>query len=131
MKLDDLNRKYFALYDELYHAQRFLTEKQFDVMSKTLQQQYSEELEVTLMEKAIDIGKNTFELRFKSRMYVPRRVWFCYNKIAKKLLKQYQAEFMTYMNSLGEKHEDKESHALMSVNTSLTVDNSTQSQEER
>ena len=100
MQLAELNRKYYALYNELYSAQRFLTEKQFELMAKTLQMQYFDELDVSVTERLLEVGRSTFELKFKSRMYVPRRGFFGYNRIAKRLLKQYKAEFLTALQAL-------------------------------
>lgn len=100
MTIEALNDKYFALYGELFYNRALLTEKQYDVITKALLQQYLEELDVCVTERLLEVGQDTFELKFKSRMYVPRRGFFGYNKIAKRLLKQYKAEFLTALQTL-------------------------------
>ncbi len=100
MTIEALNDKYFALYGELFYNRALLTEKQYDVITKALLQQYLEELDVCVTERLLEVGRDTFELKFKSRMYVPRRGFFGYNKIAKRLLKQYKAGFLTALQTL-------------------------------
>lgn len=100
MSLEQLNVKYYDLFEQLNKARRFLTDKQFDIMAKILQQQYLEELDICLIERILKVGVATFELKFKSRVYVPRRGFFGYNKIAKRLLKQYKAKFLTELKKL-------------------------------
>ena len=100
MTIEALNDKYFASYGVLFSNRSVLTEKQYDVMTKALLQQYLEELDVSVTERILEVGRDTFELKFKSKMYVPRRGFFGYNKIAKRLLKQYKAEFLTALQAL-------------------------------
>ncbi len=100
MSLEQLNVKYYDLFEKLNKARRFLTGRQFDIMAKILQQQYLEELDVCLTERILEVGVANFELKFKSRVYVPRRGFFGYNKIAKRLLKQYKAKFLTELKKL-------------------------------
>ncbi|MCX4287002.1 MAG: hypothetical protein OSJ68_06900, partial [Clostridia bacterium] len=100
MTIEALNDKYFASYGDLFSNRSVLTEKQYDVMTKALLQQYLEELDVSVTERILEVGRDTFELKFKSKMYVPRRGFFGYNKIAKRLLKQYKAEFLTALQAL-------------------------------
>lgn len=100
MTIEMLNDKYFALYGALFSNRGLLTGKQYDVISKALLQQYLEELDVSVTERLLEVGRDTFELKFKSRMYVPRRGFFGYNRIAKRLLKQYKAEFLTSLQAL-------------------------------
>lgn len=100
MSLEQLNVKYYDLFEQLNKARRFLTDRQFDVMAKVLQQQYLEELDVSLTERILEVGVANFELKFKSRVYVPRRGFFGYNRIAKRLLKQYKAKFLTELKKL-------------------------------
>lgn len=100
MTIEALNDKYFASYGDLFSNRSVLTEKQYDVMTKALLQQYLEELDVSVTERLLEVGRDTFELKFKSKMYVPRRGFFGYNKIAKRLLKQYKAEFLTALQAL-------------------------------
>ncbi|MDE7454737.1 MAG: hypothetical protein K2M64_02790, partial [Clostridia bacterium] len=69
-------------------------------MAKTLLQRYMEDLDVCLTEHVLDVGRSNFELKFRAAMYVPRRRFLRYNKIAKKLLKQYKAEFLTELKKL-------------------------------
>ena len=100
MSLEQLNVKYYDLFEQLNKARRFLTDRQSDVMAKVLQQQYLEELDVCLIERILEVGVANFELKFKSRVYVPRRGFFGYNRIAKRLLKQYKAKFLTELKKL-------------------------------
>ena len=100
MRLEDLNVEYFRLFGELYYNRALLTEKQYAVMAKALQQQYLEDLDVSLTERILEVGVANFELKFKSRVYVPRRGFFGYNRIAKRLLKQYKAKFLTELKKL-------------------------------
>ena len=100
MSLEQLNVKYYDLFEQLNKARRFLTDRQFDIMAKVLQQQYLEELDVCLTERILEVGVANFELKFKSRVYVPRRGFFGYNRIAKRLLKQYKAKFLTELKKL-------------------------------
>ena len=100
MILSDLNAKYYGLYGDLFSNRNLLTEKQYDVMAKTLLQQYLEELDISLTERILEVGIKNFELHFRSRVYVPRRGFFGYNRIAKRLLKQYKAQFLTELKKL-------------------------------
>ena len=100
MTIEKLHDKYFRLFGDLYYNRALLTEKQYAVMAKILQQQYLEELDVSLTERILEVGITNFELKFKSRMYVPRRGFFGYNRIAKRLLKKYKAEFFTELKKL-------------------------------
>lgn len=100
MTIENLNDKYFALYGDLFSNRNLLTEKQYDVMAKTLLQQYLEELDICLTERILEVGIKNFELHFRSRVYVPRRGFFGYNRIAKRLLKQYKAQFLTELKKL-------------------------------
>lgn len=100
MTIEALNDKYFGLYGDLFANRGLLTEKQYDVMTKILLQQYLEELDVCLTERILEVGVANFELKFKSRVYVPRRGFFGYNRIAKRLLKQYKAKFLTELKKL-------------------------------
>lgn len=100
MTIESLNDKYFGLFGDLYYNRALLTENQYAAMAKVLQQQYLEELDISLTERILEVGEKNFELKFKSRVYVPRRGFFGYNKIAKHLLKQYKAKFLTDLKKL-------------------------------
>lgn len=100
MSLNMLNTTYYGLFEELFSARRFLTDKQFETMAKVLQQQYLEELDIALTERMLEVGSSNFMLKIKSRLYVPRRGFFGYNKIAKRLIKQIKAEFLTELKRL-------------------------------
>ncbi|MCM1533399.1 MAG: hypothetical protein NC099_01980 [Corallococcus sp.] len=126
MQLDRLNGKYYGLFEELCKARRFLTDKQFDVMAKVLQQQYMEELDITLTERILEVGISNFELKFRSKVYIPRRGFFGYNKIAKRLLKQYKAEFLTELKKLElDVKEEKDFH--MELDAEIQKPSETQS----
>lgn len=111
MTIENLNDKYFSLYGDLFSNRSLLTEKQYDVMAKTLLQQYLEELDISLTERILEVGIKNFELHFRSRVYVPRRGFFGYNRIAKRLLKQYKAQFLTELKKLElDVKDEKEVH---------------------
>lgn len=98
--LKALNEKYFNLFSDLKLALEWLPEKQYDFMAKVLYQQYMEDLDICFTERMLEVGIDNFKLKFRSRMYVPRRGLFGYNKIAKRLLKQFKAEFLTELKKL-------------------------------
>lgn len=111
MTIEKLHDKYFGLFGDLYYNRALLPEKQYAAMVKVLQQQYLDELDISLTERILEIGETNFELKFKSRVYVPRRGFFGYNKIAKRLLKKYKAEFLTELKKLElDVKEEKDLH---------------------
>lgn len=95
-----LNEKYFVLFSDLKEALEWIPEKQYEFMAKVLYQQYAEELDICLTERELEVGLDNFKLKFRSRMYVPRRSFFGYNKIARRLLKQFKAEYLTALKQL-------------------------------
>ena len=104
MTLKELNDKYFALYGDLYQARGLLTERQYKLSAEALLMSYKEELDVLFAERALAVGRERFELKFKVRNWLPRRVFlFWNNKIAKKLLKTYMADFKAELKRLEEK----------------------------
>ncbi len=101
MKLRELNNEYFELYGDLYQARALLSEKQYKMTSEALWAAYKEDLEVCVQEKALAVGKERFELRYKVRNWLPHRQFiFFYNRMAKKLLKKYLAEFQAELERL-------------------------------
>lgn len=126
MTIEALNDKYFSLYGDLYSNRSLLTEKQYDVIAKTLLQQYIEELDICLTERILEVGIKNFELHFRSRVYVPRRGFFGYNKIAKRLLKQYKAQFLTELKKLElDVKEEKDAHKELDAQLHPPVDTKT------
>ncbi len=95
-----LNEKYFVLFSDLKEALEWIPEKQYEFMAKILYQLYVEELDICLTERELEVGLDNFKLKYRSRMYVPRRSFLGYNKIAKRLLKQFKAEYLTALKQL-------------------------------
>ncbi len=95
-----LNEKYFVLFSDLKEALEWIPEKQYEFMAKILYQLYAEELDICLTERELEVGLDNFKLKYRSRMYVPRRSFFGYNKIARRLLKQFKAEYLTALKQL-------------------------------
>lgn len=135
MTIESLHDKYFGLFGDLFANRGLLTEKQYDAMAKVLYQQYLEELDITLTEHLLEVALDNFKLKFRSKVYVPRRGFFGYNKIAKCLLKQYKAEFLTELKRLElDVKEEKDLHKEIdeeikkpseTETTALTVVNNT------
>ena len=102
MNLRDLNNEYFELYGDLYQARALLTDKQYKMTADALLSSYKEDLEVSIMEKSLAVGRERFELRYKVRNWLPHRLLFFWNKLAKRLLKQYLADFEAELKRLEE-----------------------------
>ena len=103
MTLQELNNTYFELYGDLYEARSLLSDKQYKITSEALLESYKDDLEVCLQQKALAVGRERFELRFKVRNWLPRRVFlFWNNKVAKQLLKTYVADFEAELKRLEE-----------------------------
>lgn len=101
MTLQELNNTYFELYGDLYQARSLLSEKQYKLTSEALLTSYKDDLMVCLDEKALAVGRERFELRFKVHNWLPRRRFiFFYNKIAKTLLKKYLTDFEAELSRL-------------------------------
>ena len=120
MVLSELNQKYYYLFNDLDDASPALPERQYDIMAKVLQQQYVEELDTCLTEQSLVVGVENFELKFRAKYYLPRRVWLRWNKMAKALLNDYKTEFEKFLTSMKvskkSQHEPKDD---------VTEDNST------
>lgn len=108
MTLSELNEKYYLMFNDLDEASPALPEKQYDIMAKVLQQRYLEELDTCLRERMLLVGAQNFELKFKARYYLPRRVWLRWNKMAKALLSDYKAAFEEFLVNL--KNNKKSQH---------------------
>lgn len=103
MNLRDLNNEYFELYGDLYQARALLTDKQYKMTADALLSSYKEDLEVSIMEKSLAVGRERFELRYKVRNWLPHRfLFFFWNKLAKRLLKQYLVDFEAELKRLEE-----------------------------
>lgn len=102
MNLRDLNNEYFELYGNLYQARALLTDKQYKMTADALLSAYKDDLEVSIMEKSLAVGRERFELRYKVRNWLPHRFLFFWNKLAKRLLKQYVADFEAELKRLEE-----------------------------
>lgn len=94
MNLRDLNNQYFELYGDLYQARALLSDKQYKLTSDALLSAYKDDLEVCIEEKALAVGRERYELKFKVRNWLPRKKFlFFNNRIARTLLKRYLADF--------------------------------------
>lgn len=121
MKLRELNNEYFELYGDLYQARALLSDKQYKLTSEALLTAYKEDLEVCVQEKALAVGKERFELRFKVRNWLPcRRFVVFWNRMARKLLKKYLAEFQAELERL-DKEQSAASKAQERENSNLPV----------
>ena len=112
MTITDLNDRYFALFGELYSNRSLLPEKQRNAMSSVLMKEYEQAVQDYLDERELEFAKQRFELKFKVANYTPRRrLFFWWNPIAKKLLKQYKAEFLTYIAALEKSTREEKKYA--------------------
>ena len=102
MCIEELNEKYFALFGELFANRGLLTPEQYKTMSKVLTAEYQKELDICLTEKLLATGVATFQLKFKSKNYLPRRRFLCWNKVAKSILRQLKAEFDNELKAMQE-----------------------------
>lgn len=117
MTLQELNEKYFELYSDLYAAKPYLPTKQFETMYKALFEDYCIELETVVGEKELATGYARFTLHFKLKNYLPRRVFLCLNKIAKRTLKRLKAEFIAELAEM-----EKETQEIKENQTSERSD---------
>lgn len=99
MDLAKLNVKYYHLFNDLFDASPALPERHYTTVAKVLEQQYLEELDICLTEIALTVGVKNFELKFRAKNYLPRRVWLRWNKMAKALLSDYKAEFKEFLDN--------------------------------
>lgn len=99
MNLEQLNQKYYYLFNDLFDASPALPERHYNTVAKILEQQYLEELDICLTENILEVGVKNFELKFRARNYLPRRAWLRWNKMAKALLSDYKADFKVFLDS--------------------------------
>ena len=99
MTLAELNEKYYYLFNDLFDASPALPERHYNTVARVLEQQYLEELDICLLETALDVGEKNFELKFRAKNYLPKRVWLRWNKMAKVLLKDFRTEFKTFLDN--------------------------------
>ncbi len=99
MDLNQLNQKYYYLFNDLFDASPALPERHYNTVAKILEQQYIEELDICLTENILEVGVKNFELKFRAKNYLPRRVWLRWNKMAKALLSDYKADFKLFLDS--------------------------------
>lgn len=100
MTLREINNKYYELYGDLNNARAFLPPKQLEETASVLLKQYREEVATLLDVQFVETAVNRFSLKYRVRMYAPRRLFLRWNKVAKKLLKQYTADFELYLAEL-------------------------------
>lgn len=113
MTLQELNREYFELYGELYQARGLLSEKQYKLTSDVLLQSYKDDIERCVLKRELETGRERFELRYRVRNWLPRKVlFFWWNATAKRLLKRYVAELKQELRRLDEESERKPAETL-------------------
>ena len=108
MSLKELNTEYYELFNDLDDASPSLPEEMYDIVAKVLKQRYLEDLDICQTEHMLLVGEQNFELKFKARYYLPRRVWLRWNKMAKALLSDYKAAFDEFLADL--KNRKKTQH---------------------
>ena len=113
MTIAELHRKYFVLYEELKRAQDSsnMPSEQYDLMKSVLIHQYKQDIEDYYDDQLITYGMQRFERKFKVHAYIPRRFLFWWNPVAKKLLEQCKAEFLTYQKSLEKSTREEKQYA--------------------
>lgn len=129
MTLREINNKYYDLYGDLNSARAFLPPKQLEETASVLLKQYREEVANFLDMQFVETALSKFELKFRVKMYAPRRLFLRWNKVAKKLLKQYTADFELYLAQLekdaAEAHAEtadvKEQTSLVAVSTNVAM----------
>ncbi len=134
MNIEALHQRYYLLFNDLDEASPALPEQQYAAMAKVLQKLYFEDLETAMKERLLEVGVKEFELKYRTRNYVPRRSLLRWNRMAKALLADYKAEFNNFLESLkqsrGSRHEaesscsEPEEKALETETTAITVVNS-------
>lgn len=128
MDIEKLHKRYYYLFNDLDEAKPSLTEPMYEAMAKVLQKFYFEDLDITMDERMLEVGVKEFELKFRTRNYVPRRFLLRWNKMAKALLADYKAEFNSFLESLKQssecQHEEKDSCSDLTETTAITEDSS-------
>lgn len=99
-----LNVEFYKLYGELSENEEFLTRKQSDFMAQCLLKQYQIEFLKIAVAKEINDKSELFELKTKSKWYIPRRFMFFSNKLAKIIAKDIKNQAHKDFVSLKEKH---------------------------
>ena len=106
--LKELNAEYYELFNDLDDASPSLPEEMYDIVAKVIKHRYLEDLDINQTEHMLLVGEQNFELKFKARYYLPRRVWLRWNKMAKALLSDYKAAFEEFLTEL--KNNKKNQH---------------------
>lgn len=88
--IEELNEEYYRQFAELSHNDEDMPDEAVELIAKDLIQAYKKERELFRGEESIDIEKALFELRYRLKYCVPRKGWFFWNRLAKKLLKIYK-----------------------------------------
>ena len=98
--IEELNQVFYSLYGELSENEEFLTRKQSEVMSSFLLKQYIIEYQKLALAKEIEDKDEIFVLKNKSKHYIPKRIIFFYNKLAKLIVKEIKKEANEYYAKL-------------------------------
>lgn len=100
MTLQELHRQYFEYYSDLYEAKMLLPHRQYEVMVKAIYNDYCNELDIVVGEKQLEVGRFMYELKFKLRNYLPKRMLLISNKVAKVMTKQLKAAFLKELEAM-------------------------------
>lgn len=103
MMYQTLNNKYYDLFGDLYTNRALLPDKQYHMMSDALFAGYKRELEQMLMAEALKTAKDTFEMRYKQRNYIPHGIWFWRNSVSKVYKKACKEAFRLFLQGLEQK----------------------------
>ena len=98
--LEQLNKRYYELFAQLYTNRAFLSRKQHEYVSDAIFQALKRELKELVEKQALETARQTYELRFKGRKYLPRGAGIFKNKVAKEYTKIFVADFQRHLESI-------------------------------
>lgn len=96
----EINDYYYSLFSDLYACRPVLPDKQYKRMSDALMDQYERELDVLVGTKQLERARDSFELHYRLKNYIPRRCLFGLNKIGRAIKRQLVADFKAYLKSM-------------------------------
>lgn len=98
--LKNLNDKFYMLYGRLYENKKFLSKKQFNVMSDELAAQYKIEAKKILAPKVIEDKYHLFIIKRRAADRVPFKFLFFSNKIARLICKSIKNELAEFYKTV-------------------------------
>ena len=98
--LKNLNDKFFMLYGRLYENKKFLSKKQFNVMSEELAAQYKIEAKKILAPKVIEDKYQLFIIKRRAVDRVPFKFLFFSNKIARLICKSIKKDLEEFYKTV-------------------------------